>query len=254
MKKRISITRDQLVEHIRKSISKNLMEQDYSSDMDRPTQPREKGVKTIFGDKYSRYIPNDVIRYMRKNPALIFERLFELYGEDAYMYLDKAKEKIGDSSEPMMEQDMEDDYEEDEEQDPLMETLKDVVKPGAISYKLDFISDEYTVSEQTRVAQHYEFPYSKIAQLILKDYLKVPAKKLGIFTESQGIRSVIIPTMTPLNAITWCSKRALDVNGKPTFLFFEKPIFFQVRCKSALFKIGCFCSKLIFQKKINLSY
>ena len=126
MKKRVSITRDQLVEHIRKSISKNLMEQDYSSDIDRPTQPREKGVKTIFGDKYSRYIPNDVIRYMRKNPALIFERLFELYGEDAYMYLDKAKEKMGDSSEPMMEQD-ENDYEEDVEQDPLMNTLKDVV-------------------------------------------------------------------------------------------------------------------------------
>jgi hypothetical protein len=124
MKKRVSITRDQLVEHIRKSISKNLMEQDYSSDIDRPTQPREKGVKTIFGDKYSRYIPNDVIRYMRKNPALIFERLFELYGEDAYMYLDKAKEKMGDSSEPMMEQDMNDD---EEEQDPLMDTLKDVV-------------------------------------------------------------------------------------------------------------------------------
>ena len=27
--------------------------------------------------------------------------------------------------------------------------------------------------------------------------------------------------MTPLDAITWCSKRALDTNGKPTFLFFE---------------------------------
>ena len=100
------------------------MEQDYSSDMNRPTQPKEKGVKTIFGDKYSRYIPNDVIRYMRKNPALIFERLFALYGEDAYVYLDKAKEKMGDSPEPMMEQDMDDD---EEEQDPLMDTLKDVV-------------------------------------------------------------------------------------------------------------------------------
>jgi len=116
------------------------------------------------------------------------------------------------------------------------QTLKDVVKPGAISYKLDFISDEYTVSEQTRVAQHYEFPYSKIAQLILKDYLKVPTKKIGIFTESQGIRSVIIPTMTPLNAITWCSKRALDVNGKPTFLFFENYDGFNFMSLNDIFK------------------
>ena len=110
MKKRVSITRDQLVEHIRKSISKNLMEGEYSSDVDRPTQPREKEVKNIFGSKYSNYIPNDVIRYMRKNPALIFERLFDIYGEDAYTYLDKAKEKMGDSSEPMMEQDTNDSF------------------------------------------------------------------------------------------------------------------------------------------------
>ena len=129
MKKRVSITRDQLVEHIRKSISKNLMEQDYSSDIDRPTQPREKQIKSAFGPTYSNYLPNDVIRYMRKNPTEFFKKLFKIYGEDAYMYLDKAKKQMGDSSEPMMEQDMDNDYddEEEEEQDPLMETLKDVV-------------------------------------------------------------------------------------------------------------------------------
>jgi hypothetical protein len=126
MNKRISITRDQLVEHIRKSISKNLMEGDYSTDVDRPTQPREKQIKSAFGPTYSNYLPNDVIRYLRKNPTEFFKKLFKIYGEDAYMYLDKAKEQMGDSSEPMMEQDMDDDY-DDEEQDPLMETLKDVV-------------------------------------------------------------------------------------------------------------------------------
>jgi len=126
MNKRISITRDQLVEHIRKSISKNLMEGDYSTDVDRPTQPREKQIKSAFGPTYSNYLPNDVIRYLRKNPTEFFKNLFKIYGEDAYMYLDKAKEQMGDPSEPMMEQDMDDDY-DDEEQDPLMETLKDVV-------------------------------------------------------------------------------------------------------------------------------
>ena len=53
------------------------------------------------------------------------------------------------------------------------QSLKDVVKPGAISYKLNFISDEYTVSEQTKVAQHYELPYSEIAKRILNSYLKI---------------------------------------------------------------------------------
>jgi hypothetical protein len=58
--------------------------------------------------------------------------------------------------------------------------------------------------------------------LILKDYIKLaPSKSKGIINPSQGIRSVIIPTMKPLDALTWCSKRALDVNDKPTFLFYE---------------------------------
>ena len=116
------------------------------------------------------------------------------------------------------------------------QSLKYTIKPGAISYRLNFISDEYTVSEQTKVAQHYEFPYSKIAQLILKDYLKIQKEKFGQFSNSQGIRSVIIPTMTPLDAITWCSKRALDINDKPTFLFFENYDGFNFMSLNDIFK------------------
>jgi hypothetical protein len=102
------------------------------------------------------------------------------------------------------------------------QSRKDILTQGSVSYQLNFISDEYTVSEQTRVAQHYETTYSNMANLILKDYLKLaPTKSKGIINPSQGIRSVIIPTMKPLDALTWCSKRALDVNDKPTFLFYE---------------------------------
>lgn len=128
-KKIIKLTREQLVEHIRKSIVHNLSEQDYSSDIERPTSDREVGVKGIFGPKYSKYIPNDVIRYMRKNPSLIFERLFKMYGEDAFAYLNKAKEKMSNgNNEPMMEQfDDTDDFEEEEEIDYLLEKIKDVV-------------------------------------------------------------------------------------------------------------------------------
>jgi hypothetical protein len=63
------------------------------SDIERPTQPREKQIKDVFGKKYGRYIPNDVIRYMRKNPREIFARLYDIYGDMAYTYLDKAKNK-----------------------------------------------------------------------------------------------------------------------------------------------------------------
>ena len=73
MRKIIKLTRDELVEQIRKSITKNLYEQDYSADMERATQPREFQVKDIFGPTYSRYIPNDVIRYMRKTLQRFFK-------------------------------------------------------------------------------------------------------------------------------------------------------------------------------------
>jgi len=135
MKKIIKLTRDDLVEHIKKSISKNLMESDYSTDVDRPTQPREKQIKSAFGPKYSNYLPNDVIRNMRKNPSALFQNLFDIYGEKAFEYLEKARDKRGNSSssmdEPMMEAVEDDDFEdygdEDEEIDSVMEKVKEVV-------------------------------------------------------------------------------------------------------------------------------
>jgi hypothetical protein len=90
MKKIIKLTENDLANIVRRVIN----EQDYSSDVDRPTSERETEVKSIFGDKYSRFMPNDVVRYMRKNPAQIFDRLYDIYGEKSYGYLDRAKAKI----------------------------------------------------------------------------------------------------------------------------------------------------------------
>jgi len=68
-----------------------MSEQDYSTDVDRPTSDRERQAKSLFGDKYGSYIPNDVIRYIRKNPSQFFKRIYQMYGDKAYEYLDKAK-------------------------------------------------------------------------------------------------------------------------------------------------------------------
>lgn len=68
-----------------------MSEQDYSTDVDRPTSDRERQAKSLFGDKYGSYIPNDVIRYIRKNPSQFFKRIYQMYGDRAYEYLDKAK-------------------------------------------------------------------------------------------------------------------------------------------------------------------
>ena len=76
-----------------KIIKKVISEHDYSSDVTRPTSDRERQVKSIFGDKYGSYIPNDVLRYIRKNPAQFFKKIYEMYGDKAYDYLDNAKNK-----------------------------------------------------------------------------------------------------------------------------------------------------------------
>jgi hypothetical protein len=88
--KKVILTESKLVDLIKTILN----ESDYSSDIERPTSDREKDIKSLFGDKYSKYIPNDVIRYLRKNPSAIFERLYKIYGEESYMYLDKAKNKM----------------------------------------------------------------------------------------------------------------------------------------------------------------
>ena len=89
MKKVIRLNESDLTNIVKRVLS----ESDYSTDVERPTSDRERQAKSLFGDKYGYYIPNDVIRYIRKNPAQFFKKLYEMYGEAAYDYLDKAKER-----------------------------------------------------------------------------------------------------------------------------------------------------------------
>jgi hypothetical protein len=73
-----------------------VLEQDYSSDTERPTSDRERQVKSLFGDKYGQYIPNDVIRYIRKSPSQFIKKIYQMYGDKVYDYLDKAKRQSND--------------------------------------------------------------------------------------------------------------------------------------------------------------
>lgn len=90
------------------------------------------------------------------------------------------------------------------------------------SYLLHFISDEFTYSEQQAVSQYFGDTYTNIVTTLLTDTLKIPSSKMeGLISESQGLRDVRVPLLKPLDAAIWCSKRALDYDGLPTFLFFE---------------------------------
>jgi hypothetical protein len=43
----------------------------------------------MFG-KYESQVPNDVLRYLRKNPQLIMDRLVKIYGEKFLDFAEKA--------------------------------------------------------------------------------------------------------------------------------------------------------------------
>jgi hypothetical protein len=87
MKKTVRLTETELASLIKKMVK----ESDFTVEPNIETSPRERDVKSVFGKKYGAYIPMDVLRYLRKNPALVFKRLYDIYGDKSYEYLDKAK-------------------------------------------------------------------------------------------------------------------------------------------------------------------
>ena len=66
-----------------------------------------------------------------------------------------------------------------------------------------------------------------MVQKILNDTLKVSGSSsqgkggIGMIEGSYGNNDLVIPTITPLNAINWISKRAITSDQTPDYVFFE---------------------------------
>lgn len=88
------------------------------------------------------------------------------------------------------------------------------------SYILHFVSDELIYSDQKKVNQSYETTYSDVINKIMTDYLKVPRNSRGAFETTYGVRKIVIPNLSPLDAIEWCAKRALGTKNSPEYVFF----------------------------------
>jgi hypothetical protein len=89
-------------------------------------------------------------------------------------------------------------------------------------YVLNFVSDELIYSDQQRINQSYEDTYSNIVKKIMVNYLKIPENNLkGVYEDSLGIKKIVIPNLRPIDAIQWCTKRSLDKNYSPDFMFFQ---------------------------------
>ena len=88
-------------------------------------------------------------------------------------------------------------------------------------YILHFASEEMIFSEQKKVNQSFNGTYTDIVNVVLKKYLGVTFKKIGLIEASKGLHTVIIPNLSPFDTMDWLSKRAVDTDSLPNFLFFE---------------------------------
>lgn len=94
MKKVIKLTESDL----NRIIKRVLTEEEFDDEIGKPQftvephvriTPREKEIEGLFG-RYDEQIPADVLRYMRKNPQLVMNRLCKIYGDKFFDYAEKA--------------------------------------------------------------------------------------------------------------------------------------------------------------------
>jgi hypothetical protein len=110
------------------------------------------------------------------------------------------------------------------------------VNQSTEKYILHFVSDEFVFSTQQKINQSYESTYSDIVQKILTTYLKLESIDKGIIEESFGIRKIVIPNLSPLDAIEWCAKRSVDNKNAPSFVFFSNIFGYNYVSLSSLLK------------------
>ncbi len=105
------------------------------------------------------------------------------------------------------------------------------------NYVLHFISEEFFISLQRKVSQLFTSTYSEAVVKILQDYLNVPTTKMfGTFDNSYGLRKIVVPMLSPFEAINWMSQRSVDENYFPGFLFFENVLGYNYASLNTLLK------------------
>ena len=86
MKKIVKITESQINRIVSKTLDEQFEMSDATPRRDFKTNPRERQLKDVFGS-YSEDVPPVVLRYMRKNPKAIVQKLYDIYGDKMFDYI-----------------------------------------------------------------------------------------------------------------------------------------------------------------------
>jgi len=104
--------------------------------------------------------------------------------------------------------------------------------PTSQVYCLNLVREDFILSLQKKINQHYKSTYSDMVDKILQDYLKVSddlgsndgKSKFQMSVPTLGLQDIIIPNLTPFETIEFITKRALSLNKNPDYVFYESPI------------------------------
>lgn len=104
------------------------------------------------------------------------------------------------------------------------QSSRKVVNISTELYVLHFVSDEFVLSQQTKISKSYQDTYSNVVLDILKNYLLVNPDGVFFVESSKGIRTVVLPNKTPFECLEWCAKKAVNDDLSPTYFFFENKL------------------------------
>ena len=94
-------------------------------------------------------------------------------------------------------------------------------KQNSESYILHFVSEEMVFSLQQKINQSYNSAYSNMVEKILVNQMGVSKDKIAYIEKTKGIHSLVLPNISPLDAMNWVTKKAVNDEGLPNLLFFE---------------------------------
>ena len=107
------------------------------------------------------------------------------------------------------------------------------VNQSSEMYILHFVSEEFILSQQKKIQQFYKGEYSSIVDKILRDHLKITD---AVVQKTKGIKELVIPTLTPFDAVEYIAKRSVGNNNLPDFLFWQTQFSYNFKSLSEIVK------------------
>jgi len=150
MRKIVKITESQLNRIVNKTINEQFEMKDATPRRDFKSNPRERQLKDVFGS-YGEDVPPVVLRYMRKNPKAIIQKLYDIYGDKMFDYIkpefpldeatysvdvddiDKVKDKLPQDAEVKVIDEYDDLLDEDMDYREALNKLSDMSNKVGVS-------------------------------------------------------------------------------------------------------------------------